>query len=76
MPFKSRHSGCLPSQSFQGGVPFLSGVVGRSQREICAGCIVSCTTVTSRSRNSSRSTSLRRVALKAVSVLAASYLRR
>src|SRR5260370_41638096 len=63
-------------EPLQGGAPFLFGVVGRSQREICAGCIVSCTTVTSCLRNLSRSTSLRSAALKAVGVMPAAYLRR
>src|SRR5215469_985597 len=48
----------------------------RTHKEICAGCIVSCTTTSTRSRNWSRSTSWRKVALKAARVLAASYLRR
>ncbi len=48
----------------------------RNHSETCAGCIVSCTTLSSCSRNWPRSTSLRNVALNASKVLAASYLRR
>src|SRR5436305_1937132 len=55
-------------------VPWRSG--GRNHSETCLGCIVSCTTVSRCSLNCVRSTSLRRVVLKAVRVLAASYLRR
>src|SRR5437879_4391940 len=47
-----------------------------NHNETCVGCIVSCTTATNCSRNWSRSTSLRSVALKAATTLAASYLRR
>ena len=53
---------------------YVSG--GRNQSETCAGCIVSLTTATSCSLNCSRLTSLRKVALKAANVFAASYLLR
>src|SRR6266446_1654581 len=55
---------------------FLSGAVGRNQSETWEGCMVSCTTATRCSLSVARSTSLRRVALNASTVRAASYLRR
>ncbi len=71
----------LPSEepgglALQGARSVLSCSGGRSQSETCAGCIVSCTTASKSSRNWFRSTSLRKVALKAATVLAALYLLR
>ena len=54
--------------------PWCAG--GRSYSETCTGCIVSSTMPSNCSLNCSKSTSLRKVTLKAASVLAASYLRR
>src|SRR5260370_42470667 len=62
--------------TLQGTQCFPSCFGERNQSEIYAGCMVSCTTTCKSSHNWFRSTSLRNVALKAATVLAASYLRR
>src|SRR5438105_15848076 len=54
----------------------LSWLAGRNHSETWLGCIVSGTTATRCSLNCVSSTSLRRVALKAATVRAASYLQR
>src|SRR6266700_1064635 len=70
----------LPSEgtgvALQGARCFPPCSDGRNHSETLAGCIVSCTTASNCSRNWSRSTSWRKVALKAATVLVASYLRR
>src|SRR6266487_4130298 len=70
----------LPSEgtgvALQGARCFPSCSDGRNHSETLAGCIVSCTTASNCSRNWSRSTCLPKVALKAATVLAASYLLR
>src|SRR5215467_1274544 len=55
---------------------FSSWSGGRNHSETCAGCIVSCTTPSKCSRNWFKSTSWRKVALKAATTFTASYLRR
>src|SRR2546423_2939611 len=58
---------------FQAADSFLADAIGSNQSETWEGCIVSCTTVTTCSRNCSKSTSARRVELKASIVFCASY---
>jgi hypothetical protein len=78
---------CMPAQLFRhaqgagGGLLqavgcLLAGLAGGNQSETWEGCMVSVTTATNFSLNCSKSTSLRKVVLKASNVLAASYLRR
>src|SRR6266487_5779037 len=57
--FASHHGFALSSSSLLASrhiFRFLDGSGGLSQRETCAGCIVSCTTASNCSRNWSRST--------------------
>src|SRR5260221_1452101 len=58
------------------GFRFPDGGGVRNHSETCVGSIVSCTTASKCSRNCSRSTSWCKVALKAATTFAASYLRR
>src|SRR2546430_3168599 len=77
--FGSHHGDHLSSSPRRGStrvVCFSCHCCGRSHSETCIGCIVSCTTVSSRSLNWLKSTSLCRVAAKVSRVFAASYLRR
>src|SRR5258708_32715655 len=62
--------------ALQGARSVRSCAGGRNHSETCTGCIAACTPASNCSRNWSRSTPWRRVALKAATVLAASYLLR
>src|SRR2546423_14677946 len=79
--------GCMPAQLFRhasgagGGLLqavgcLLAGLAGGNQSQTWVGCMVWGATATNSSLNCSKSTSWRKVALKASNVLAASYLRR
>src|SRR6266567_4442118 len=75
----SHHGSTLSSSSILASshvCRFLDGSGGRNHSETWDGCIVSCTTACNCSRSWSRSTSWRKVVLKAARVLTASYLRR
>src|SRR6266571_661002 len=71
--FPSEETGELDLQGAR-CVPSCSG--GRNHNETWEGCIVSWTTTTKSSCSCSKSTSWRKVALKAARVRSASYLRR